>query len=139
VDQTVNVTCSATDAISGVASSTCKNINGPAYSFSLGVNTFSATANDNAGNVGGGSTSFTVFITYSGLINLVKLFEAKPLVQAQMVQTLQSAQGAAASGNAHLADNLLAAFINQAEAQSGKSLTTAQAALLVKLAMALEI
>jgi hypothetical protein len=139
VDQTVNVTCSATDATSGVASSTCKNINGPAYSFSLGVNTFSATANDNAGNVGGGSTSFTVSVTYGSLINLVKLFEAKPLVQAQMVQTLQSAQGAAASGNAHLTDNLLAAFINQVEAQSGKSLTTVQAALLVRLAMALEM
>ena len=59
-DQTVNITCSATDDLSGVDSTTCADITGPAASFAPGLNTFSATATDKAGNTGTGSTSFTV-------------------------------------------------------------------------------
>ena len=59
-DQTVNITCSATDNLSGVGSTTCADISGPASSFGPGTHTFSATATDLAGNVGNGSTTFTV-------------------------------------------------------------------------------
>jgi len=59
-DQTVNITCTATDGLSGVESTTCADITGPAASFAPGLNTFSATATDKAGNTGTGSTSFTV-------------------------------------------------------------------------------
>ena len=59
-DQTVNITCSATDDRSGVGSTTCADISGPASSFGPGTHTFSATATDLAGNVGSGSTTFTV-------------------------------------------------------------------------------
>jgi CSLREA domain-containing protein len=60
VGQTVNITCSAADNLSGVDSSTCADISGPASSFGLGSHTISATATDLAGNVGSGSTTFTV-------------------------------------------------------------------------------
>ena len=62
VDQTVKITCVATDALSGIASSTCgPNVTGPAYSFALGKTySYSATATDKAGNLGSGSTSFKV-------------------------------------------------------------------------------
>ena len=50
IDQTVNITCSATDALSGIASSTCANISGSAASFALGTNNFSATATRHAAN-----------------------------------------------------------------------------------------
>ena len=60
IDQTVNITCSAADNPSGVDSNTCADISGPASSFGLGAHTFSATATDMAGNVGSGSTIFTV-------------------------------------------------------------------------------
>jgi len=63
VDQTVDITCTATDNLSGVESTTCADITGPAASFPLGPNTFSATATDKAGNTGTGSTSFTVQAT----------------------------------------------------------------------------
>jgi CSLREA domain-containing protein len=59
-DQTVNITCSAADNLSGVASTTCVNISGLASSFGLGPHTFSATATDKAGSLESGSTSFTV-------------------------------------------------------------------------------
>ena len=61
-DQTVDIGCTATDNLSGVATtSNCDPITGPAFSFGYGI-TFSqtATATDNAGNTGTGSTSFTV-------------------------------------------------------------------------------
>ena len=44
VDQQVNITCSRSDNLSGIQSDTCKNVVGPAYSFPLGPNNFSATA-----------------------------------------------------------------------------------------------
>ncbi len=59
-DQNVAITCAAADSLSGVANTTCSNITGPAYSFGVGTHTFSASATDNAGNTGNGSTTFTV-------------------------------------------------------------------------------
>ena len=133
VGQTVNITCAAADALSGVFSTTCAPISG---TFSAGSHTFSATATDNAGNQGGGSTTFTVG-GYDSLIALVNQFETKPAVVANMVATLKAAQAAAAGGNVKLTDNQLNSFTNQVKAQSGKSLTAAQAALLIQLATAL--
>jgi hypothetical protein len=74
VDQSVSIACSTDDALSGVASDTCADVVGPAYSFPLGLNSFSATATDNAGNVGEESTSFTVAVTPSSLCLLTKQF-----------------------------------------------------------------
>ena len=81
VDQSVAITCTAIDPTnangtpgSGLASSTCANATGPAYSFPLGPNALSASATDIAGNVGNGSTTFTVKVTSSSLCNLTKQF-----------------------------------------------------------------
>ncbi len=60
ISDTVRITCAATDELSGVDTSTCSNISAPASSFLFGTNTISATATDKAGNVGAGSTQFTV-------------------------------------------------------------------------------
>jgi hypothetical protein len=60
VGQTISITCSASDGGSGIASTTCANVSGPASGFLLGTNTLSADATDQAGNIGHGSTSFTV-------------------------------------------------------------------------------
>jgi Big-like domain-containing protein len=76
VDQSVTITCSATDPSpgSGVAQSTCAPISGPAFIFGLGSHTFTATATDNAGNVGHGSTTFLVTVTQQSLCNLTLSF-----------------------------------------------------------------
>jgi len=138
---TINITCAASDGSgSGIASSTCQNISGLASSFALGLNSFSATATDNAGNQGGNSTSFTVVQnSFSTLIALVNQYETKRDVAANMVSTLLAAQSASLSGNFKNMDNQLASFINQVKAQSGKSLTAAQAATLITLAQALHV
>lgn len=58
--QTVNITCQATDRDSGVATTTCADIQGLASSFGPGSHHYSATATDVAGNTGTGGTTFTV-------------------------------------------------------------------------------
>ena len=62
VDQLVNINCAASDAESGLASTTCKNVNQFAGTYQVGSNTLTASATDRDGNVGHGSTSFTVTI-----------------------------------------------------------------------------
>jgi hypothetical protein len=79
-----------------------------------------------------------VSATYGSLINLVNLFATKASVAANMVSTLQGSQSAAAAGNSTSANNQLNAFFKQVQAQSGKSLTSAQAAVLIKLATAMK-
>ena len=73
---TVTITCAATDdpGGSGIASTTCQNVNGPAYSFSTGTNSFAASAMDAAGNVGRGSTNFTLLVTTGDLCTLTSQF-----------------------------------------------------------------
>jgi hypothetical protein len=61
--QTVSISCTASDARSGIASTTCADASGLASSFGLGTTTLSASATDLAGNIGTGSTSFTVVAT----------------------------------------------------------------------------
>jgi uncharacterized protein YegL len=73
---TVAISCTPADNLSGVVSSTCAAIAGPAYSFGGGAHPFSASATDGAGNVGTGSTSFTVTVTAEGLCLLMKQFVA---------------------------------------------------------------
>jgi hypothetical protein len=77
VDQTITIACTASDALSGVASNTCAS-NGlnavPAYTLALGAHTLSATATDNAGNQGTGSSHFTLSVTPASLCNLTMHF-----------------------------------------------------------------
>jgi hypothetical protein len=137
VADTVNITCSASDTLSGVASTTCANITGPAYTFGLGAHTFTATAIDVAGNVGTASTTFTVIVTAASLSTLTARFETKPGVANSMAAKLRAAQAAANRGDLKAKAGAIRAYINEVQAQSGKSLTAAQAAILIQLAMAL--
>jgi choice-of-anchor C domain-containing protein len=72
VDQTVDITCVAADPTpgSGVASSTCADLHAPAYTLGLGSHTLSASATDQAGNTGEGSTSFSVTVDAASLCRL---------------------------------------------------------------------
>jgi hypothetical protein len=107
-DQTVTITCTPSDNLSGVASSTCANITGPAYSFALGTNAFSATATDNAGNAMATPTrtSFTV-TDNAGAIGMVigRLFTtpgvaASLQAQARAIATSPNANAKAGKLNA---------------------------------------
>jgi hypothetical protein len=74
VDQPVEILCRASDALTGVVATTCRDVVGPAYGFGLGSHTVSATATDRAGNVGSGSTTFTVQVTVASLCRLTEQF-----------------------------------------------------------------
>ncbi len=133
VDQTINITCAAYDALSGISASTCANITGPAWSFGLGATSRSASATDVAGNTGIGSVSFTVIVTPASLANLITQFlgsnDASGLIAK--VNAIVSAP------NANAKNGALGAFNNQVDAKTGNPLTPAQAALLKQLAAAL--
>src|SRR4029079_10633699 len=58
VDQTVSIDCTASDALSGVATSVCPDVSAPAYALGAGSHTLSASAADRAGNTATGSATF---------------------------------------------------------------------------------
>jgi hypothetical protein len=130
IDQSVAITCAANDSLSGLASNTCANINGPAYTFTLGTNSFSASATDLAGNTGSGSTSFTVVVTYESLRSLTRQFVGQRGILNSLEAKLNAAEAAAARGNANAKQGAITAYINEVQAQSGKALTADQAAIL---------
>src|SRR5581483_2747721 len=137
VDQTVSVTCSSSDATSGVASDTCANVSGPAWSFGLGTHTVSASATDNAGNEGSGSTMFTVTVDASSLCGLVQQWAKNGGIANSLCVKLNAAAAAEARGQTKTKQNNIDAFDNEVSAQSGKGFTAAQAKLLVQFAAAL--
>jgi YVTN family beta-propeller protein len=130
VDQSVSITCTATDNLSGIATTTCANITGPAYTFAIGNNTYSASAADFAGNTGSATTSFTVTVTYDSLCNLTTNFSSNAGVSNALCQKLANAKAAYARGNQNAKTGMLNAFANQVSAQTGKALTAAQANVL---------
>ena len=54
------IDCVASDALSGLARTSCYPIQGQAWTYGYGAHTYSHSATDYAGNVGQGSVSFTV-------------------------------------------------------------------------------
>jgi hypothetical protein len=137
VDQSVSISCLASDALSGVASNTCTNVSAPAWSLGLGTHTLSATATDNAGNLGSGSTSFTVTVNATSLCALVHQFSINSGIANSLCVKLDAAASAATRGLVKTQANNLRAFINEVAAQSGKALTADQATLLTKYAATL--
>jgi hypothetical protein len=81
LDQLVTIGCSASDAGSDIASHTC-GANGlvavPASTLGVGPHTLSASATDNAGNVGSAQTSFTVIASTSGVCALLRSLVQTP-------------------------------------------------------------
>ena len=123
VDQTVNITCTASDAGSGLASSTCADIVGPAWSFALGENQFSATATDVAGNTATETLTFTVVADANSLSSLVNQWVSNSGVANSLVVKLSHGS--------------YEAFRNEVAAQSGKKIPADKAAVLVRLASGL--
>jgi hypothetical protein len=134
VDQSVSISCSAADAMSGLASNGCANIAGDAYTFDLGTNTFSANATDVAGNVGSATTSFTVSVTFASLCTLSERFSSKPGVATSLCAKLNAAENA---NTEEARKGQINAYLNEVEAQIDKALTVDHAAILDRLGRAL--
>ncbi|HET7572031.1 MAG TPA: hypothetical protein VFJ77_05100 [Gaiellaceae bacterium] len=137
VDENVSIACSASDALSGVASDTCADVSGPAWSLGLGTHALSATATDNAGNTGSGSTSYTVVVDAGSLCALVERWAKNRGIANSLCTKIRAAEAADARGQSKTKRNDVAAFDHEVAAQSGKGFTSDQAALLVELAAAL--
>ena len=135
VDQAVLITCTATDALSGIATDTCANIAGPAWSFGVGVTSRTATATDVAGNTRTSSTSFTVIVTAASLDALIRRFFGGDQNGANGL--IAKVNAIINAPNANAKSGKLGAFDNQVDAKTGKPLTIEQAALLKQLAAAL--
>jgi len=104
----------------------------------VGSDTVTATySGDGNFTSGSGTVTQTVTVTFAGLIQLVKQFDTNPLVRAVMVADLELAEAAESKHDAKVADGLLDLFIDAVTEQSGKSLTAAQAAMLIQDAKAL--
>jgi len=73
-------------------------------------------------------------VTFDSLCVLTKLFVTSTDVEQSLCNKLADAKAAAASGKTKTKQNILDAYVKQVEAQSGKSMTTAQAAKLIELA-----
>jgi hypothetical protein len=138
---TVVITCSASDALSGMASSTCPSVNAPAYSFGPGPETLTASATDNAGNSTTASTSFTVTATYADLCTLTQQFSARKNT-TDLCKLLLDAEQAAASGDAARKQRDLDQYVGRVGADSTRNtkaarFTAEQAATLIAFAQSL--
>ena len=120
IDDMVVIDCEASDAGSGIATTTCVDINAPAYTFDVGVNTLEAEATDNAGNTAQATSQFTVVVTPASL--------------AALTRQLVAHHGIANALAAKLDAGSVAAFVKQLRAQAGKQVPADVAALLERLA-----
>lgn len=128
---TVDISCSATDALSGVASSTCPSASGDAWSFGPGVHDLDASATDVAGNSESATTSFQVDATASSLCGLVHVFTDHKGTRTSLCAHLTNFERSSSRGKAGPAAAQLDAFRNEATARSGKQLTATQVAVLI--------
>ena len=120
VDQTVSVTCTPYDNLSGVQSSTCTNVSADAYTFALGTTNFSAISIDKAGNTSlTATTSITVSVTPGSLCKLVERWVDN--------------HGVANSLCVKLDHHDYEPFRNELDAQSGKKISAEHAAILLRL------
>jgi hypothetical protein len=126
VAQTVTVSCTINDNLSGIASQSCTSVNAPAYTFALGSHPVSASATDNAGNSASASGAFTVTVSNATLCELVRQFVSQAGIQNSLCKKLENAK------------KDLKAFINEVEAQAGKHVPADKASILIALARSLE-
>jgi hypothetical protein len=137
VTDSVYVSCSADDSLSGLADNPCLAplIERPAYSLEPGTYEIPVTAIDLAGNQTEAVFRFEVVVTYDSLSMLAEHFAASDPGFAQSLSSkLLNAQEAENRENTSAKEGMLNAFTNQVSAQSGKILTAEQAEVLTKLA-----
>ncbi|MGH2472949.1 MAG: hypothetical protein ACRDG6_11175 [Candidatus Limnocylindria bacterium] len=133
VDETIEITCRASDALSGIATSTCPSFSGAAYASGPGDHSLSAAATDNAGNTATLSTSFRVVVSSDGLCRLTHSLVSSDGVATALCQQLAAAQAAASRGNTAEKEGALRGFGNLLRAQSDKTVQPSDAELLRSL------
>jgi len=141
VDQQVTVKCEALDPLSGIATSTCKDVSAPAYELGLGNHSFIAEAADKAGNESSKSIRITVFVSYDNLGNLTEQFLTEAGGNTDIVTSLKTklvaAKASEEKGNKVARNGQMQAFINEVKAKGEKDFKEKQVQILVELAESL--
>jgi hypothetical protein len=122
VDQHISISCVADDPLSGVAASTCTNIDADAYNL-VGTHTYTATATDAAGNTATTTTTVNVVVTTTSLSSVTKTLVTDPAISRALAATLAKQQPNA--------------YIKQVQAQAGKKISRPTANLLISMARTL--
>ena len=131
IDEMLAVSCAASDATSGVASTGCPAaVSDEAYNH-IGSNTASASATDNAGNHAASSTSYQVVPTVDGSCRLISRFVANAGVANSLCVKIRNSQASAARGQATAELNLLAAYDREVSAQANKHIVAGGAPILL--------
>jgi hypothetical protein len=134
VDQNVDATCMATDELSGVASTTCGSVSGPAYQLGVGTFPLAASATDNAGNVATGSVTVTIKANADSLCHLVERFASKAAYAKAPCALLHSAQADIERGFKLGARIKILAFQALVSLLRGVAFSTAEVSILKNLA-----
>jgi len=135
VDEEVALTCSAADVPSGVASTTCADVAGPAWSFGLGDHTVSASATDLAGNTSAASATFTVGVTSGSLCSLARTFSTEPRTADRLCCLLEKLDRARCCRKA---ERVIAKVREEICEETGDAFTATQAEVLDGLTLALQ-
>jgi hypothetical protein len=101
----------------------------------LGPNTFAISATDNVGNNGTVSVTFTIIVTAQSMMDDINQLAGSGAIAANevnsLMQKLSNAADQRSKGNCTSSGNQYQAFINEVNAQTGKSITPAAAAILI--------
>jgi hypothetical protein len=103
---------------------------------SLGTHVFRITAADNVGNAGSASVTFSVIVTPESIKDDVSQFLAAGKIKNKgeansLLAKLDAAAKARTAGHCNTANNNYQAFINELNAQSGKGVDAAAAAIMI--------
>jgi hypothetical protein len=120
---------SAVDLVSGSRPVTCTPASGS--TFPIGMTTVTCSASDALAHTGSATLTVTVLGPQQIVTNLISLAEAANFKTNQLQSALQNI----AAGDTAGACGRLSTFINQVNAQAGKSISSADAAALIQLAM----
>ena len=133
---TVTISCSASDALSGIAASTCADVSAPASSFGFGTTTLTATVTDAAGNTTTARTSFAVSVTFAGLCSLTRQYVTSRVAANVACGTLAvAARLAQRDRTRRAAAALVGAYVTEVRIDERLRLVSqANAALLIELA-----
>ena len=131
VDETILITCSASDALSGIATTSCPAVASGRATDYVGATTSTsatliATATDNAGNPASAATTFTVTVTADGICRLSASLATAEDICAKVTTIATAPNANAKAGQLQAFDSFLAA-------QVGKSIPTDRAELLSRL------
>jgi hypothetical protein len=114
VDQTILISCTASDVLSGLATTSCPDVaSGPATDFvgstATTTTTLAATASDNAGNTATAHTTFTVTVTATGICRLTASLTTGDDICAMSTSIANAPTASAKAGKLRAFDNFVAA------------------------------